>query len=533
MKFIKCNWQNNTAELGSAIDAFPDFYGILANGKLPELYFVDNSFEENFITEKYLKNNTGMQKGLGTFLATEYVIYFEGVTKFINNSGTGLYLLSGILNVKSNATLIFQENHAQKGGALALYGLSFIYLGSNTYVLFHKNRAEIKGGAIYVKSLDLHARFFSRICFLQSLNHKTNQQNENVTIIFSENEAQEGGNSIYASSLKPCVATCREDKVSSINLQCLAMISLNDSDIKTDLETFQIEMSNLNPVIPGKSFNIPIKATDELDQMTFVYYYASFENKNSSIQLDRSQYSSHSKLKVHSKGKVENKTLLLTYKQKIIAVNDTVQECPPGHVIDSTNECVCETSKFQGILACDRSNKTATIGHGYWIGLCEDKEQCTGYSTTGFCKDNAEIHLYKRVNETFELICSDNREGKLCGKCTDKHSVYYHSDSYRCGEESHCKYGIFFYILSEILPLTIIFISIIAFKISFTSGAVNGIILYAQIFQYFFYDWHVNVLKELTDFSTLIYSVSNLNFFNIEKLSFCLWKGFNTLDVIA
>ena len=143
--------------------------------------------------------------------------------------------------------------------------------------------------------------------------------------------------------------------------------------------------------------------------------------------------------------------------------------------------------------------------------------------------------LTKSINETYKLICDTDRKGTLCGKCIDNHSVYYHSDSISDVVASlYCKYGILFYILSEILPLTIIFIVIIAFNISFTTGAVNGIIFYAQVYIIFVHrTLTLQSPSKIIDVSEMLYTMTNLNYFSFEALSFCLWKGAENLDIIA
>ena len=80
-----------------------------------------------------------------------------------------------------------------------------------------------------------------------------------------------------------------------------------------------------------------------------------------------------------------------------------------------------------------------------------------------------------------KLICAGTRMGVLCGKCKEKNSVYYHSLGFECKRNSSCRLGWLFYILSEILPVTAIFIIIIFFNISFTSGIANGFIFYSQV----------------------------------------------------
>ena len=58
----------------------------------------------------------------------------------------------------------------------------------------------------------------------------------------------------------------------------------------------------------------------------------------------------------------------------------------------------------------------------------------------------------------------------------------------RANKSSLCNYGILFYFLSELLPLTLLFITILVMNISFTSGAVNGFILFAQVIDLLYID---------------------------------------------
>ena len=62
----------------------------------------------------------------------------------------------------------------------------------------------------------------------------------------------------------------------------------------------------------------------------------------------------------------------------------------------------------------------------------------------------------------------------------------YHSIYYDCHQDKDaCNYGFVVYILAELLPVTIIFIIVIVFNISFTSGALNG-------FVFFRTDWSIS-----------------------------------------
>ena len=132
------------------------------------------------------------------------------------------------------------------------------------------------------------------------------------------------------------------------------------------------------------------------------------------------------------------------------------------------------------------------------------------------------------------LSVHSNRTGQLCGQTRDNFSLFFHSKLYSCNLSYLCNYGILFYFLSELLPLTLLFIAILVKNISFTSGAVNGFILFAQIIDLLYID-ALHTFDRTSWFVTIyqfIYGFFNLDFFGVESLSFCLWEGATVLDVL-
>lgn len=79
----------------------------------------------------------------------------------------------------------------------------------------------------------------------------------------------------------------------------------------------------------------------------------------------------------------------------------------------------------------------------------------------------------------------------------------------------------------------------ILFNIKVTSGAANGFIFYCQVVSTLvvssyrkekYLPSQLNILMEVYLF---IYRSFNMEFFVHNRLSFCLWKGATTLDIIA
>lgn len=555
INFTGCNWRRNKAELGSAMDIAPGVWNVLGNGILPFPLFRDCTFEDNYIMLDQVPLYDGIQQitsGVGTLLISNFAIAFDGAMNFMNNNGTAIYLQSGLITLLTGSELTITNNVAKHGGAIAFIAFSVMYIASNTKITLKNNEAYIKGGAIYAKSIDQHDRFSSRSCFLQSTDRNTMRDERNVTITFKNNVARSGsGNSIYATSFQSCMYSCTEStnstkettKVYSI-FDCLGTITgldLAKNDISTHSRKFQYDPRyplNKGMIIPGRYFKIPIASFDELDQPSKIVYDLSL-SKSNNITLDdaNSAYISNQRIRVLASNHTERNSLLLERDEITIQINITTIECPPGHYLNDS-VCLCDTTRFRGIWKCDRRNKIASIINGFWIGQCSNGEQCTGLCPIGYCTENISTDLPTRINDTDQYVCTNNRRGKLCGTCVQNHSAYYHSAIKRCGEESLCRYGIVFYILSELLPLTFIFIIIIIYNISFTNGSTNGFILYAQMLDSLIINFYNVVhfpkaIQTLNDIQHFIYSAFNLNFFNLEQLSFCLWEGATTLDTLA
>ena len=554
--FQDCTFWDNEATWGSAVDISPAHWDVLGNGILPTPSFSRCIFKDNHITKNSTEISPGINmttEGVGTFLISNFVVCVTNQLEFIDNNGTALYLQSAVIKIEPNTFVLFSGNRAREGGAVGLYSFSVIFVSSNICISFIGNEAESRGGAVYALSTDEHEKYSSRSCFIQTLDYNLQHEINNVAITFEGNAARVG-NSIFATSLKPCAS------IFSVNFTesqkepgSIKMIGLEKEDVATSFCTFRHGYSengkDLGPtyrqrlswITPGQFFTIPIQAVDELGNAISLVYDVDtvFKNNSNLSKLnDLVSYVSDKTIRLKSGGKVVEGQILLTSGHTKLAVNVTVGRCPPGHLINRYNICNCDTSFFRGIWKCERGQKVASIINGYWIGLC-DNIQCSGHCPVGFCNNNISTALKNvTIRETSKLLCINNREGKLCGRCAANHSVFYHSHYFSCGEDLRCSFGILLYIISEILPLTVIFIIVILLNISFTSGAINGVLLYAQIFDSFTTNFH-NIIHfpkfvhVLIKGYRVVYTTSNLNYFSIEKFSFCLWKGATTLDVIA
>ena len=556
-------WKDNLANFSTAVDVSPNVYDNIAGGfpvitKFYDCQFINNKVLSNSSTCN--RNTTKLYYRTGTLMITALPVAFGGDIIFEDNVGTGLHVVASKVTFGPNSNVTFANNRGSEGGALALVGMATLLFNSNSTFLFVKNHADFVGGAIYWYSVDQHDYFSSRTCFLKKEHHKTDN---NVSFTFINNTAQSGiGDSIFATTLRPCNSS---DKTLLSILGRIANFSgLASKDIATSANNFRLERQDgpLN-ITPGVVFPLNANVYDEgnhnVSSITvFRNSIMQDSNSDSIIRLAKSyKYSSLSEVKLYGLPGSTGKLLIKTDNVQGIStvVDIKIAHCPPGFVLSREETqfvgCKCSQDEYFGIIC---RSLGAYIHKGYWAGYL-DVNNATGPTPANlwtaecplaFCSyggkinyQNDELLLPNTTNQTIldDFICGSNRTGELCGQCRDNFSVFFHSKLYSCKQESSlCNYGILFYVLSELLPLTLLFIAILVMNISFTSGAVNGFILFAQVIDLLYIDaYHLTTFHQASWFVSIyqfIYGFFNLDFFSGESLSFCLWKGATVLDVL-
>ncbi len=239
--------------------------------------------------------------------------------------------------------------------------------------------------------------------------------------------------------------------------------------------------------------------------------------------------------------------LRLFFSELVLSVTVELCKCPPGYFLDNKTtliSCKCPTDSqensnfnadhYTGITKCNSSEFQAYLKHGYWAGYF-NTSFCTSDCPFGFCHDIKDGKLLPESIETNLYTCANNREGALCGKCQNGSSVYFHHTELSCKENKNCKLGSLKYLLSEILPATLVFVSIIFLEISFTSGGISGFIFYMQALESLqlinsvvWYESKTYIFLKILHF---LVNSFNLSFFN--TLDFCLFENAHSLDIIA
>ena len=571
--FIKSRWENNSGTASPAVYVEPNHKSQYYRTFTTKTAFENCSFSNNTIQKYYDPAKAPyytFREDVGVFVIAKLTVYFKGNNTFYNNSGTALYLTSGSAFFKRGAVTKFINNTGTTGGAIRLVGYSNIQYNNDTKFVFTNNSASFVGGAIY----DSTTVFLSsHSCFLQYRNDMNGYSYKtNAKFIFSDNWSSTGiANSIYLNTIKPCQLACvtqsgdiPEPTELFNNQSCIGRFKINNDEIASGGSLFKIDQSIPLSIVPGRTYSLPLTLLDDMDQnVTNRTIFQPSLSSGSNIKVSSGfEFVADNKIQFIGKpGEGSNLTLKIPGTNTGASIGIELASCPPGYIIDDdSSSCVCSASQnnnsltYRGIVGCIE-NKGVAIS-GYWVGYIlssenEKPNQMNLYTTDcpfGFCQyfDNKAgngkaKHHYTLAEsasreEMDKVVCILNRHGTMCSQCKEGYSVYFHSNTNKCGENHHCSIGFAFYFLSELLPITGLFFIIVYFDISLTTGLAYNFIFMIQLMH------HMAVsVNGAVDFKPaiihniyiVIYNIFNLDFFDIDELSFCLWKGASTLDIIS
>ena len=542
--FSNCKWIENTSPLGAGVFITPAIWDYTNEGFLPVIQFRDCIFDSNTAIQELPSLGTRLNVtsvGYGALYSSQFRIRMMGNLYFVQNSGSAVHLSNSVLKVESGSNVTFYKNIAHCGGAIAMYGTSIIRVDQNTTIKFMKNRAYSKGGAMYVEFTDSLQPIY-RNCFIEPPSNSHTKANS--TIIFRGNNASLGGSSIYATTFRSCKMLCNRQNSTYPKdiMQCIAnfIFDCSKDSLVTMPENFVLNTlpNSSIEIVPGAEYQLPLTAIDETKKnLSGMVYEAAITNSSMLVDPAFRQVSDNI---IRILGNVSDTGILHLHISDVsLSFNVTLVDCQPGYYFTGL-KCECASVDFLGLVGCE----PIYLKQGYWLGYCSNgsSKLCTTYCPYGFCSYShmssiADYHALPNDSRSLDShVCGPYRTGTACGKCTKDLSVYFNSRTTRCGSEELCDVGWLFYLLSEIIPLIILFLVILYFNISFTSGNINCFVFYAQILDSLATDGngtlefepYVKVMREIL---SQLYRPLNLKFFSLEPMSFCLWKGAGVLDM--
>ena len=569
--FKESTWVTNYAKTGSATYVAPNIFDRATVGYLPTPMFKDCNFRENTIEPpEYLglseKHSHG---GGGTLYSSLTNIKFETFASFLYNVGSGIVIVNGIVDFV-NSSAEFHGNYGAQGGAIFLMGTAAIEVGPNQRYNFTGNRASYKGGAINSHLMDYTDLAASLSCFLRYKDSNGSNtlypSREWLAALTFKNNSAKVGHTIYTTSIIPCqvvaapptAGSSKRTKYEVLNRSEIFQppgVEILDWDektyhIATEGSHFDQNMTSLLRIIPGKSKDLGIRMLDDFEHKASSILTAYVLKGDIMINYDHSDSTENSILLSGREGET-GELLLQTIGSRKISQTIEVQllPCPPGFNFTEKLVCKCASQSYVGIEYCDEEYK-AFLTPGFWAGYVQNGNGttlATSLCPAGFCNymngslvEGGEVKLPSDGGLLEESICGEKRRGILCGECRDGYTTHYHSPHLRClqAEPHSCKFGWLFYLLSEILPVTFLFLFVIAMNVSFTTGAANGFILFSQLLDTLQIDASGAIkfpkaVSILSQGYKIIYGFFSLDIFAAESLSFCLWRDASALDILS
>ena len=529
--FHDCSFIDNEAHMGTAFDVNINFtHRTAASIATASIRFHHCQFVNNVAVHSSESQTNSIN---AVILAFTIAVEFVGNVTFINNTGTALYLVNSNAVFSFNSIIKFINNTGDKGGAIYISDYSTIATYSNSNLLFMNNTAAI-GGALYAsQSADFH------YCFLRKIKSQTN-------LTFINNSAHTNlGHDIFMSSLHPCL----EEECKYSIFHYFHFLTMRNSNRTTGpvILKYTVPETHQAPY-PGLPYTMIIKQMDAFNNIiTDLQLFpisATLLVKDSSVNISIS-YSIGNNYTIVFKGAVGDKgTLSLQttdYKASLLIII-TLSHCPPGYIFNN-GSCHCSHSTslyYYGVLHCVEDG-SAVVSTGVWAGYLKDIF-ATAVCVTSLCdyhssiisknNNNGEHILPLNYSLLNDQVCAIHRTGVLCGSCVTDYTTYLHSPSYQCGETTHCQYGPLLYILSEIIPVTGIFLIILFFNINLTSGALYSFIFYLQIINNTLYQSFNGIPAYFFIALKLIYGIFDLDILEMDQLSFCLFKNANIMDLM-
>ena len=552
-----CQFDGNSAHFGSGID-FTTKRLLVPNQDIT-VHIENCSFTNN------LPSINKQTVGAGAIYVDATHVLMNGFVTFAHNKGSALVASGSTITFNEYCTSIFSQNTGRNGAAISLLGNSLINIGRNASFSFSNNSADHNGGAIYFQVISEHDTIPCN-CFLQYYNTSIPPDNWTVRFEFSGNLANGKINSIYSSTLLPCICMDRyfNLKVSDniLNVFCWNAYSLNwvydahsdkqhcSNHISSAPSAFLSNNNSEYAAIPGQS---PIKlnlttADDYGFPVTNPNVFMVDQISGNALLNENNHFITNNDIYISGK---ENTTVRIRVEtldpiivQTYILINFKI--CPPGFVLSSTS-CTC-AGTYSGYVFCNEETYTAEISRSAWIGSITDDATdlvvgLSPYVFSGY--SNERVQLPSAVSEIDDLLCGSNkRKGVLCGECTNGYGVAVNTNSYECVRctKQNGYVNWLLYILTEFIPVSIFFILIFLFSSVIALGPLNSFIFFAQIiFTVVKIDaegmvplhQRISNYKSLESVYIVLYEIWNLNFFRSVLPGFCVGTAIKTLDVYA
>ena len=428
-------------------------------------------------------NNTSLLQP--SAVHAEFVNLVLNNVKIINNNATGLLCYRTVVLVNSNSTSVFHNNTGIDGGGLAMYGDSYLLFENNSILHFTKNKAEQRGGAIFINTiLPISPCFFQYAEGTHSQSTKAfffgNNANTAGTVIFGGDEYcllftdPDTSNTVdkfhetfdYSAQTGPSVISSEPTRVRF----CDNNNTINYSQRQLTMTAYPGQEINISVVTVGQGKGVTpglIKIQPHGNTTVPGIIYTTKPMNCTTILFTPTADVHYSLALLHSTvGSVE--------------VNIEKTECPLGFQTSTkTDSCECckeikqKSSSNNLNIKCYAANNKISRKGDAWIGNISDCVIVQTPCPFDYCK-------LTQTNISFvdpDQQCALNRTGVLCGGCRDDFSLVLGSNKCKnCTDSFH---------LALIIPFATAGFGLVALlmvlNLTVSIGTINGLIFYTSI----------------------------------------------------
>ena len=499
-------------------------------------------------------------------------VNIAGTSNFSNNYGS--VISSKNSNVYLSGNFTFNNNHAMTGPAIRLVGGCQLYFMNGVIAKFTDNWAQLVGGAIYAEGGESNDK-----CVIQI--------DSNVSeIVFLNNEARRGGSSIYAKPIYSCYINNNLEYLKP-STETIAYYEKYFNFTNTKLNTTLLQLSTIpqgfsegagiqipRKVYPGQEIYYCISAIDAIGRKVYSTIAIDIVRNNSQTNIPKTtkvwlSFDDQEQLieegikctvigvTVHTNDKVNVIDAMIVFshnsqteiKTEILKIN----LCPLGFDLNITaGVCTLSQSfknlqKHGGSLFTIKANLSSQLINrpsltNSWAGKMENINRDLGVSPTcplGYCDSNQTLYYFysgdSSSKQSFKLsdgitdyhppLCLYQREGTLCGRCSEGLSVVFGStECHHCSNTWIATISI--YLVAGPLFIYLLF----SLRLTLTTGTLNGIIFYVQAANCGLIDvlrlYHYNSsIKQLSSLVIFILSVLNIE----PGIPLCFYNGMTEL----
>ena len=455
--------------------------------------------EVNITGSAVLLNNTAFLNGGGITTADSDFV-FDGEVEISENSalsGGGMYLATSTLYILPNTTVYFQNNYAmQQGGAIFVEDPLFIYCSNRA--LQDRNSPQTTIGV--------------NECFFQPTSEPIHRGEtfeeaiENISLVFDNNTAEEGGNALFGGIVDSCVYLVT-DAISGIERRAPSnaifdaisnFIGDTDSVSRVSSQAYRIcpclngkidcsETTYIHEAYPGETLSVPLVAVGQQNgaaSSVVIAYLNSPTTARFGEREDVQSVTAQCSLVPYTLLSRSSSESFLLYSEapcgtlgEPLLVNVTLLPCPTGFQLSRTSSsCVCADRLQKYTQSCNIADGKIERDGEFWIGVeyKNDSEALllSPHCPFDYCKSTP---IAFSLNNS-DLQCNYNRTGILCGSCASGLSLTLGTS--RCAKCSN-------HFLALLIPFALAGIGLVLLlfvcKLTVAIGTINGVIFYANI----------------------------------------------------